>query len=107
MKLVAELLGQGPAALLTPTEPCLPAVVLALQGRARGFKFDELTELPEDFENFFVRLQRRGNQTLQDYAMEYSHAERQLRVTHKVELPEKVKAWWFYAGRASHENNVR
>ena len=61
----------------------------------RGFKFDALTELPEDFEHFFVRLHRAPGETLQDYASNYARAERQLRVTHQVELPEKVKAWWF------------
>ena len=29
----------------------------------RGFKYDALTELPEDFENFFVKLRRKPNQT--------------------------------------------
>ncbi|CAE7220782.1 spa [Symbiodinium microadriaticum] len=61
----------------------------------RGFKFDALTELPEDFEHYFVRLHRAPGETLQDYASNYARAERQLRVTHQVELPEKVRAWWF------------
>ncbi|CAE6924520.1 GIP [Symbiodinium sp. CCMP2592] len=61
----------------------------------KGFKYDPLTELPEDFENFFVRLHRKGTQTLQDYSTDFSRAERQLRVTHAVNLPEKVKAWWY------------
>ena len=61
----------------------------------RGFKYDALTELPEDFENFFVRLHRKSNHTLQEYTADFARAERQLRVTHSVDLPEKVKAWWF------------
>ena len=61
----------------------------------RGFKFDALTELPEDFETFFVKLQRRSGQTLQEYSADFARAERQLRITHKVDLPEKVKAWFF------------
>ena len=61
----------------------------------RGFKFDALTELPEDFENYFVRLSRRPGQTLQDYSAEHARAERRLRITHEVDLPEKVKAWWY------------
>ena len=61
----------------------------------RGFKFEALTELPEDFETFFVRLHRKPQQTLQEYTVEFSKAERQLRTTHGVELPEKVRAWWF------------
>ena len=61
----------------------------------RGFKYDALTELPEDFENFFVRLHRKANHALQEYTAEFARAERQLRSTHSVDLPDKVKAWWF------------
>ena len=61
----------------------------------KGFKFDAMTELPEDFETFFVRLARRPNQTLQEYAAEFSRSERHLRITHNVDLPEKIKSWWF------------
>ena len=61
----------------------------------KGFKFDALTELLEDFEAFFVKLQRRPGQTLQEYAADFVRAERQLRVTHQVDLPEKVKVWLF------------
>ena len=60
-----------------------------------GFRYEPLTELPEDFETFFVKLTRKANQTLQEYAADFSRAERQLRVTHSVELPQKVLAWWF------------
>ncbi|CAE7647792.1 GIP [Symbiodinium sp. CCMP2592] len=61
----------------------------------RGFKYEPLTELPEDFETFFVKLNRKPSQTLQEYAAEFSRSERQLRVTHSVTLPEKVLSWWF------------
>ena len=61
----------------------------------RGFKYEPLTELPEDFETFFVKLSRKPSQTLQEYAAEFSRAERQLRVTHSVTLPEKVLSWWY------------
>ncbi|CAE7354048.1 GIP [Symbiodinium microadriaticum] len=61
----------------------------------RGFRYEPLTELPEDFETFFVKLTRKANQTLQEYAADFSRAERQIRVTHSVELPQKVLAWWF------------
>ena len=60
-----------------------------------GFRYDPLTELPDDFEMFFVKLQRRQGQTLQDYMTEFTKAERRLKISHEVELPEKVKAWWF------------
>ena len=59
------------------------------------FRYDALTELPEDFEHFFMRLQRKQGQTLQDYQAEYMRAERRLRQTHEVNLPEKVRAWWY------------
>ncbi|CAE7518773.1 unnamed protein product, partial [Symbiodinium sp. CCMP2456] len=61
----------------------------------RGFRYEPLTELPEDFETFFVKLNRKANQTLQEYAADFSRAERQIRVTHSVELPQKVLSWWF------------
>ena len=48
----------------------------------RGFKFDAVTELPEDFGQYFV---------LQDYASNYARAERQLRVTHHMDLPESQR----------------
>ena len=61
----------------------------------KGFRYDPLTELPDDFEQYFVKLQRKNQQTLQDYMTEYSRAERKLKATHSIELPEKVRAWWF------------
>ena len=54
-----------------------------------------LMELPDDFEKYFVKLQRKPQQTLQDYMNDYTRCERRLKVTHNVELPEKVRAWWF------------
>eukprot|EP00435_Cladocopium_sp_Y103_P023595 s669_g5.t1 len=61
----------------------------------KGFQFDPLTELPGDFEKFFMSLNRKQGQTLQDYTQEFAHAERRLRTIHKVDLPEKVRAWFF------------
>ena len=61
----------------------------------RGFKYDPLTELPDDFEQYFVRLQRKPHQTLQDYMNDCTRCARRLQVTHNVNLPEKVRAWWF------------
>ena len=60
-----------------------------------AFKPDLMTELPDDFEAFFVKLQRKAGQTLQEYQTEFGRVERRLRASHQVELPEKVKAWWF------------
>ena len=61
----------------------------------RGFQFDPLTELPGDFKRFFISLSRKHGHTLQDYTHEFTNAERRLRSTHKVDLPEKLKAWYF------------
>lgn len=67
-----------------------------------GFRYDPLTELPDDFETFFVKLQRKGGQTLQDYMTDFTKAERRLKNSHQVDLPEKVKAWWFLRKAGSH-----
>ncbi|CAJ1379598.1 unnamed protein product, partial [Effrenium voratum] len=61
----------------------------------RGFKHEPLTELPDDFENFFVKLQRRPGETMQEYAAEFARSQRRLQNTHRVELPEKVLSWMF------------
>ena len=71
------------------------AYELLFQRLDRGFRFDPLTELPDDFEQYFVKLQRKPQQTLQDYMNDYTRCERRLKVTHHVDLPEKVGAWWF------------
>ena len=68
---------------------------LLFQRLDRGFPFDPLTELPDDVEQYFVKLQRKPQQTLQDYMNDYTRCERRLKVTHNVDLPEKVRAWWF------------
>ena len=41
----------------------------------RGFKYDAMTELPDDFETFFIKLHRRTGQTLQDYQGEFTKVE--------------------------------
>ena len=61
----------------------------------RGFKHEPLTELPDDFENFFVKLQRRPGETMQEYAAEFARSQGRLQNTHRVELPEKVLSWMF------------
>ena len=60
-----------------------------------AFKYEPLTELPNDFEAFFVKLQRKAGQTLQDYAQDFQYAERKLKSSHSIDLPEKVCAWWY------------
>ena len=38
-----------------------------LQRMDAVFKYDAITELPQDFENFFIQLQRKRNETMQEY----------------------------------------
>ena len=59
------------------------------------FQYETMTELPADFEAFFVKLQRRVGQTVQEYQAEFDHVERRLVSVHKIQLPEKIRAWWF------------
>eukprot|EP00435_Cladocopium_sp_Y103_P052178 s105_g16.t1 len=61
----------------------------------KALQFDPLTELPSDFEKFFINLSRKPGQTLQEHTQDFTHAERRVRTIHKVDLPEKVKAWYF------------
>ena len=58
------------------------------------FKYDSITELPSDFENFFCSLQRRKGATLQEYSAEFERALRKLE-GHSVTLPEKVVGWYY------------
>ena len=58
------------------------------------FKFDAITELPDDFENFFVTLVRKRNATLQEYSGDFERALRKLEI-HGVTLPDKVVGWYF------------
>eukprot|EP00913_Durusdinium_trenchii_P020735 g19475.t1 len=58
------------------------------------FKYDAITELPQDFENFFIQMQRKRNETMQEYTANF---ERQLRrlAAHEVAHPEKVIGWYY------------
>ena len=69
------------------------------------FKFDAITELPADFETFFMHTHRKRNQTIQEYTADY---ERQLRrlESHNVVLPDKVIGW-FYLRRAGLKQDQR
>lgn len=59
---------------------------------AAALKYKPLTntKLPHDFEALFVKLQ---GQALHDYAQDFQYAEQRLTATHKINLPEKVRAW--------------
>lgn len=38
------------------------------------FKYDAITELPNDFENFFMHTRRSKNQTIQEYTADFERA---------------------------------
>lgn len=59
------------------------------------FQYETMTQLPADFEAFFVKLQRRVGQTVQKYQAEFDHVEGRLISVHKIQLPEKIRASWF------------
>ena len=69
------------------------------------FKYDAITELPADFEQFFVTMQRQRNESMQEYTANF---ERQLRrlAAHEVTLPDKVVGW-FYLRRAGLTQSQR
>ena len=69
------------------------------------FKLDAITELPADFETFFMHTHRKRSQTIQEYTADY---ERQLRrlESHNVVLPDKVIGW-FYLRRAGLKQDQR
>ena len=69
------------------------------------FKYDAITELPADFEHFFVTMQRQRNESMQEYTANF---ERQLRrlAAHEVTLPDKVVGW-FYLRRAGLTQSQR
>ena len=69
------------------------------------FKFDAITELPNDFESFFIILTRKRHETMQEYMANF---ERQLRklAAHEVQLPDKVIGWYFLR-RAGLSQNQR
>ena len=69
------------------------------------FKCDAITELPSDFEQFFVTMQRQRNESMQE---DTANFERQLRrlAGHGVTLPDKVVGW-FYLRRAGLTQSQR
>eukprot|EP00435_Cladocopium_sp_Y103_P051565 s554_g16.t1 len=69
------------------------------------FKFDAITELPNDFESFFMHTRRGRNQTIQEYTADFERALRRLE-SHNVSLPDKVIGW-FYLRRAGLKMDQR
>ena len=53
------------------------------------FKYDAISELPADFEAFFMHMRRGRHQTIQEYTADFEHNLRKLEA-HIVTLPEKV-----------------
>ena len=70
------------------------SIKLILDRLDKIFKFDAITELPGDFDNFFVTLVRKRNATLQEYSGDFERALRKLE-SHGVTLPDKVVGWYF------------
>ena len=58
------------------------------------FKYDAITELPADFEAFFMHMRRGRHQTIQEYTADFEHNLRKLEA-HDVKLPDKVIGWYF------------
>ena len=61
----------------------------------RAYQYEPLTELPQDFEQFFIKMTRKGGQTLQEFQGEFTRLERRLSSVHKIALPDKVLAWFY------------
>ena len=80
-------------------------VRMILERLDKVFKFDAITELPQDFENFFVSLTRKKGQTLQEYTGDFEQLLRRLE-GHSVKLPDKVVGW-FYLRRAGLSQSQR
>ena len=70
------------------------AMKTVLERLDRVFKYDALTELPADFEAFFVTLSPRRSQSIQEYSADFERALRKLDA-HNVQLPDKVIGWWY------------
>lgn len=70
------------------------AMKTVLERLDQVFKYDALTELPADFEAFFVTLSRRRSQSIQEYSADFERALRKLDA-HNVQLPDKVIGWWY------------
>eukprot|EP00435_Cladocopium_sp_Y103_P055618 s618_g18.t1 len=69
------------------------------------FKYDAITELPADFEAFFMHTRRARNQTIQEYTADFERSLRKLEA-HNVKLPDKVIGW-FYLRRAGLRQDQR
>ena len=67
--------------------------MIILQALDRAYKYDQMTELPTDFENFFFKAARKPKETLIDYLTRFRTAEKKVRA-HQVELPDKVLGWF-------------
>ena len=77
-----------------PGDPGTDAMKQVLERLDRVFKYDALTELPADFEAFFVTLSRRRSQSIQEYSADFERALRKLDA-HNMQLPDNVIGWWY------------
>jgi len=58
----------------------------------KRFKHDKSTELPEAFEEYFYKANRRNKETLFDYIGRIRLSTKKI-LEHKVDLPDKVRGW--------------
>ena len=58
----------------------------------RNFEYDDRVLLPNDFENYFTNLQRKGQQSLLSFVTDHDEAYRKI-TGHKITLPSQVQGW--------------
>ncbi len=56
------------------------------------YKYDTRTEMPTEFENFFMKLGRKPRETLLDYTTRFTVTHRKIK-GHGVVLPDEVAGW--------------
>ena len=59
----------------------------------KAFQYDNIVQLPQDFENFFTHLSRKPGSTLLQYVTDFDEKLRRLEV-HDVKLPDAVQGWF-------------
>ena len=71
------------------------------------YKHDKRTELPEEFETFFFKGNRRQKETLLDYSSRFRQTYRKLE-SHDIVLPPNILGWLYMrrAGLSPHERTL-
>ena len=68
----------------------------------RNFEYDDRVLLPNDFENYFTNLQRKGQQSLLSFVTDHDEAYRKI-TGHKITLPSQVWSPWKGRGYAAFD----